>query len=1051
MKNITVCHMENPLGIDINPVFSWIPEVTENFKKQKAYRIIVASKKQFLIDEKGDMWDSKEVESPDFTEICYAGKPLKSKRTYYYKIISYGEESMESSPIKTFHTGLFRNDEWEGSWIGEKSRDVLNLSGANWIGKNNSNQKEIYYQKKINLDKTDIKKIIIGIKANDKAEFILNNQSIGKQSYRYTGEQYDITEAIVQGENKFTIISENSSELNKGIILKAKIEYTDGRISIFVSDETWAMSRCKLDNMKENIESWENVELLGQFGDYPWGDNISLEWEGDRTAIRLRKELFISKEIESAYAYICGLGFFEFSINGNLADDTVLNPFNSQFNQRVLYRTFEITNLLKTGNNALGIELGNGFYNEIGGVWNWSVASWRDNPKVIFNLDILYTDGSKETIVSDGNWRVSNQGPTVSNSMYYGEVYDARKEQKGWNQIDYDDSNWRKAGLMAEPTGELSSQLKEPVKEIASFKPKKIHKVSKDTHIVEGQEMVAGWLQLSNINESIGSEIIITYGQTLDADGRVQRYGGSDGEIAFWWPHGYLQQDKYICNGNKNESFKPKYSYKGHQYIQIDGYSGELTDEDITIYRTSNSIDKISTFESSNPLFNELHQMMNRAMENNFHGDHCDPVLEKIGWTGDANVALSSLMFNFDMRGSLPGWLQVMEDTFKEYNIIPPTAPVADWGIRNHIVWNSLFIYGVEYLEKHFGMSEYVKKQYSIMRRYLLGQIDEIRKNKWIWPDDQLGDWVAPIGGSQAEAQYNEQTSEGSGITGTAMLYGAIGYMKQLAEEFNDSQDILFYEEARQNIYQSFQKNYYDKEKGVYQTNYWEQIGKRTRYRQTDNIVPLAFNLVPNEYISDVVGNLVHDIKNKGSHLDTGCVGTRYILPVLCDFGYPELAYQIANNRTYPSWGYWVENGASSTWEMWEGTTRSYDHYFLGTYDEWFYSHLAGVRNIQKGFEKFTIQPEIIEDLNGVRCEIDTVRGMLSVKWTKRKSNIFLGELVIPFSSEAEIVLPFTTDKIKIEGDDVMNKFVEEKCKYTEQTLTKFVLKTGTYQISCEP
>ncbi len=744
---------------------------------------------------------------------------------------------------------------------------------------------------------------------------------------------------------------------------------------------------------------------------------LALEYSGARAAVMLRKEFSVEKEIAEAYTYICGLGFFELTVNGTLPDDSLLNPYITQYNKTVLYRTFDVTELLKSGKNAIGVELGNAYYNEIGGVWNWQTASWRDDPKLLMNLEIRYTDGSSETVSTDTSWKVTNAGPTVSNSMYYGDTYDARREQTGFSAAGFDDSAWETAAVAAAPEGELRAQMKAPIKRVAEFKPAKIEKLKNGSYLVTAPEMVAGWAKLSGINQAAGSKITLTYGQALNEDGTVVKWGGPDGKTNHWWPHAYIQQDNYIAKGTGDESFEPKFSYKGHQYIQIDGFEGELTAENITIYRVSNGVDHISTFTSSNEMLNQLHLMMQRAMANNFQGEHCDPVLEKCGWLGDANVSLGSLMYSYDMAASLPGWLAVMEDCFEQYGSVTVTAPTADWWIDNTPVWNTLFVYGIEGLEQYFGTAEYAAGKYDVLRRYALMQIEELKKNGWVWGDGGLGDWVAPIGGSDPDVAYNENISEGAGITATSLLYGVLDYMSGLAVRLDKADDAAEYRDAMQKVYAAFNKKFYKAEQGIYQTDYWTQIGTRTRYRQTDNLVALRFGLVPDEYVETVVENLIADIREKDYHLDTGCVGTRYILPVLCDYGYADIAYRIVTQTSYPSWGFWLENGATSTWEMWESTTRSYDRYFLGTYDEWFYSHLAGVTDIVDGYKTFSVKPGIMGDLTSAGAAIDTPRGSLEAGWQLSDDAMAEVKVTVPFGATAKIYLPTASaDGVMLDG-----------------------------------
>ncbi len=730
-----------------------------------------------------------------------------------------------------------------------------------------------------------------------------------------------------------------------------------------------------------------------------------------RSAILLRKSFLISKPIAEAYIYICGLGFFTLDMNAEPVDDSVLNPLITQYDETVSYRTFEVTHLLKKGNNVVDVMLGNSYYNEIGGVWNWQRAAWRDIPKMIFRMDVRYADGSSETIVSDSDWKARDNGPIRANSMYYGEVYDARMERE--------DGGWSDAVQVKPPLGTLRAQMHAPIRRIAGFKPEAIVRLGESSWRVQSPEMMAGWIKLSGIRQKTGDKITFTYGQKLEPDGSVHRYGGKDGELADWYPDACFQQDIYYCSGQGEESYEPVFSYKGFEYVQIDGIQG-LTEEQIIIYRISNDVEVISQFKCSNDMFNRLHRCMRMAMTNNFQGEHCDPMLEKNGWLGDVNVSLDSMMFTFDMPSCMPGLIRLMEDGQKIYGIVPMMLPAADWGIENAAVWNTLLVYGMEGIKNYFGMNVYMAEHYDSLRIFALQDIDQIRENGWVWPDNQLGDWVSPLGGNDPQVSYDEHSSEGSGIVGTAFVYGMLRVMAEFASILDRQEDAEEYCMAMENIYRAFQDKFYDKEHQLYRTTVWKQVGTRTRYRQTSNLVAVAFGLADQENEGAVVQNLVADIVQKNYHLDTGCVGTRYILPVLCDYGYADVAYKIATQTTYPSWGYWLENNAKSTWEMWEASTRSFDHYFLGTYEEWFYSHLAGIQDVKNGYQTFLISPIFYRELEYVRAEVRTVRGILISNWHWNEGWIVVLKVVIPFGAEAKLHFPVKKESsVRLGGDKV--------------------------------
>ncbi|MBQ7365319.1 MAG: family 78 glycoside hydrolase catalytic domain, partial [Clostridia bacterium] len=1027
-----VCSLTEPLGIEGTPVFSWTATSTKRDDGQSTYRIVLAKTKKDAENAENLVWDSGEVASSSMLDIPYTGKALDSRTSYYWRVtIKSRKGDTAKSEVFRFSTGV-ESTAWTGDWIGMPSpKPTLSLSGTQWIwlasGASFSGvpagSEYFRFSFDIPADKTP-EAFEIAYTADDSAEVFLNGTKVSEMSLWSDGSFYQGTELLVSGKNTVAIAATNASAGYAGLCARLKVSYTDGTADIYTTNKTaWKVSKTAPSNWKLasfDDSAWSAPDQAVTFGSSPWGTGVTLRGESSRAAVYLRREFTLDKEIKEALVSLCGLGFFDLTVNGKSPDDSVLNPFTTQYDVAVYYRTFDLTSLLKKGDNAIAVELGNSYYNEIGGVWNWASAAWRDDPKLMLRLDIRYADGTSDVIVSDTDWKATNQGPITANSMYYGDVYDARLAMDGFNQAGFDDSAWQAAAVMAKPLGKLESQMKAPVSRVASFAPAEIVKLGDGSWRVESPEMVAGWVLLKNIDQKAGDKITLTYGQKLNADGTVLKYGSVDGELASWYPHAYFQQDIYYSAGGNKESYEPKFSYKGFEYVQIDGYDGELTADDVVIYRVSNDVEIISEFSSSNELFNQLHHCMVVALADNFQGEHCDPMLEKNGWLGDANVSLTSMSFNFDMAATLPGFLELMEDTQEKYGFVPQMVPAANWGIQNTAVWNTVFIYGAEELEKYFGTLSYSEAQYDAMRKMAVRDINEMKANNWVWHDNQLADWVAPIGGSNPNVAYNENMSEGSGIVGTAFVYGTLSYMKALAERMGKTADAKEYADAMTKIYTAFNKKFYNEAKGYYETKTWSQIGTRTKYRQTSNLVPLAFGLVPEEHIDSVVKSIVEDIKDKNYHLDTGCVGTRYILPILCDYGYSDVAYRVATQTTYPSWGFWIENGAKSTWEMWESTTRSFDHYFLGTYEEWFFSHLGGIKQVENGYESFVIEPSFIGDLTEVNTRVNTVRGELVSAWKVSDTGVVELTVTVPFGSTAKVLLPCAdTADVTIGGNPV--------------------------------
>ncbi len=728
--------------------------------------------------------------------------------------------------------------------------------------------------------------------------------------------------------------------------------------------------------------------------DYNWlGKWIGTDMTvNDRFAPIFRKKFNIKKQIHDAHIKICGLGLFELKINGNLPDDTLLNPAHTQYGKTVLYRNFDITEFILDGENEITVELGNSFFNETTSVWNWQKASWRSAPKLIADIVLSYSDGTTETVFTDETWLVTHDGPITKNSIYYGETHDLRRTE----------FNWKNAVFVDAPEGKLKLQDMPPIRKISVFKPKSIKLMSDGSYVITSPEMTTGWAKIS-LDIPEGTKITVTYGEKLDDKGLVQRIGINEGRDGAWWPDAYIQQDCFIAK-NGNNTLEPKFSYKGFRYIQIDGCPCEIMENDIEIYRIANDVEHISDFSCSDELINKLHRIMKRTLLNNFQWKPTDtPVWEKNGWLGDANCALHVMMLNFDMNKYMQSFVDIMDDCFKEYGKVPVIVPTADWGVGNSPVWNTIFVFAVEALINYCNNTEYAEKIYPDLKDFALNDIKELKSLGWVWGTRGLSDWLSPSGNENAETAADP--SEGAEICCTAFIYRMLESMIFIAEKLGKSEDKAIYEEARKCIYKAFNEKFFVADKNIYQTTFWRESGIRTQYRQTSNLLPLAFGMVPEEKRKTVAENLVNDIIGKDYHLDTGCTGTRFILPVLFDNGYADTAFMILTQKTYPGWGYWVECGADSAWEAWENTTRSQNHYFLGTFDEALFTHIAGIKNIRDGYRSFTVMPELFCGLESANASIKTPLGRLSVEWKKKTDGRFDVTIEIPDGAKAEIIL----------------------------------------------
>ena len=1014
ITDLKVNNLAEPLGIDTAPVFKWVNRMNGYAKSQSAYQIIVASTAEKAAAHNGDVWDSGKVSGTQNYDIPYGGKALASRTAYFFAVQVWDEEGNTVwSDVSKFETGILDDAEWTAKWIGGNQGITteydLTVNGSNWIwfrnggGLNDSAGGDMYIRKTFttNTSKT-VKQVLYLETVDNTAVSYMNGTPFSKVTSWKKGAFTDVTSLVKNGENIIAIKANNEAKGAAGYIAKIEIRYTDGSKETIITDSTWKFNAAPTGDWTSasyNDSAWKTPDQSLAYGSSPWNNSATLPntiTVGKHTsAPMLRKSFDIQKDIAKARIYIVGLGLYDLYVNGENPDDTVLNPAHTQYEDTVHYRAYDVTEMLSSGKNAIAVELGDGFYHLNLGSWSWNSAPWYDDTKLLFELDIEYTDGTKETIVSDESWKTYGDGPITVNNMYLGDTYDATKEVENWTSVTFDDSAWDAVSLMNAPEGDIAFENMEPMRKLATYTPT-VKKVADGKWLITSPLMVTGWAKI-NIDAPKGTEIKISYGEKLDTNGDFvyAAFSGND-----------LQRDVYIAGGYEGETYEPKFSYKGYKYILVENHAAEITPEDVECYMIANDVELISNFGTGNKTVNDLHGIVLRTLLNNFQGKPSDtPVYEKNGWTGDYNVALDMIHYNYDVSNFNAKFMQDMEDAQTADGIVPLVAPIAaNWsgGHKHNPSWNMAYIGGVYSSWQYSGNFSLVEEHYDSMRECALAYIKVLEGNGYVWLDDLYGDWVVPD-------HVGAYSPEGSGIICTAYAYRGLEYMAIFADEMGKTADAAQYREVMAKVYDAFNAKYYDAEKGYYDTGWWNSGASSStkKYRQTSNLIPLAFGLCPDEYKESVAASIVTDIVDTRSlHLNTGCIGTKHVLPELSNAGYGDIAYDLLMQNTYPSWGYWLVNGSDSAWESWPIGARSYNHYFLATYDDWFFTHLAGIRDIANGYETVTLKPEIYLELGYVNCTIDTVRGTLESSWGYNESGTLVWTVRVPVGTTATVYLP---------------------------------------------
>lgn len=715
-----------------------------------------------------------------------------------------------------------------------------------------------------------------------------------------------------------------------------------------------------------------------------------------------RTEFTLSDRVARARLRIVGLGFYELHLNGKRIGDQVLDPAPTIFDKTALYATHDVTYALQRGENAIGVMLGRGYFGDYAsfGAIDWWNAPWNSEPRLLLQLDIHYTNGATARIISDGTWKMAD-GPITSDSVNFGEFYDARREQPGWTQPRFDDSSWGAAPVVAAPTQRLRAAAMEPITIAATVRPVNVTRPLPGVLVYDFGVTTAGWTRIT-VRGQAGTSVTLTHGEKLNSDGTVNHDTGFTIQ-----PAERAQVDRYTLRGGAPETWEPAFTRHGFRYVEVTG-SPALPDVlEIEARISHNAVTSTGKFESDNPLFNTMHRAMRATILNNLMGIPTDaPMYEKLGWTGDAYQSSDSAMLNFGMQRFYTQWLNSFEDAQAADGSIPVTVPLFP-GLNEFVPidpsWSGAYILISWNMYQYYGDTHVLRAHYSSMKRFV--DLLEARSapNGYIWGGEgyfSFGDVYSPGGSESADGNF--APPEGTALTATASFYEVTRKLASIARVLGQPGDAAHYDALADQIGSAFNSTFFDPAANIYRT---EEVG--AGYRQTSNLIPLSLGLVPPDHRKAVLDNLVADFHARGDHLNTGTIGTKLILPVLTDNGYGDLAYTIATQTSYPSWGYWfTQLGATTMWEQWEAGARSHDHAFLGTIDDWFYTRLAGIQPAAPGYEQILIKPFVPSTgLDRAGAQLDTIRGVVASDWARSSQKLTL-RVTIPGNTTAEVHVP---------------------------------------------
>jgi alpha-L-rhamnosidase len=602
-------------------------------------------------------------------------------------------------------------------------------------------------------------------------------------------------------------------------------------------------------------------------------------------------------------------------------------------------------------------------------------------------------------VATDGDWRTTD-GPTQSDSLYAGETYDARDERPGWANPGFKDADWSAATEMDAPQGRLVAQPLEPIRILESVEPVKVSRPQPGVLVFDMGRTLGGWAAL-RVAGPRGTRVTLQYAQQVLSDGTVDLNPG-------YVSGGRFQRDEYVLRGGGTETWHARFSHKSFRYVQVTGLPGTPGPGTLRGQEVRTSVRATGGFSSSSELYGRIHAMVDRSVGHHLLGiPAVDVLYEKIGWTADAQLNVPEMTFNYDTERFLAKWLDDIADSQLDSGTIPVIAPTGGWGDDWQAPeWKAAYPIVMWELYRRFGDRRALSDHYDGVLRYVDWEFG--RRDASGLATSILGDWLAPGGYTQPP--------EDTRLTASAYLYHDLRILIDTATVLGRTADAGRLRQQAAELLDRFNTAFLDRDNAVYRT------GTDPGYRQCSNAISLAFGLVPAELRTRVVDSLVADVHAHGDHLNTGSLGTAVLLPVLTEAGHADVAHAIAGQRTFPGWGFWLENGADTLWETWElqqdaqGRPPSRDHYLFGSVDQWFYEQVGGITPAEPGYARVRVQPYVDGPLDWASTWLDTVRGRVEVRW-QRRSNGGLDLVVdVPGNTSADVHVPATAGAVVLES-----------------------------------
>ena len=761
-----------------------------------------------------------------------------------------------------------------------------------------------------------------------------------------------------------------------------------------------------------------------------WVEPGFIEDTINRPTPLLRKEFKAGKKVQSATAYITAHGMYEGFINGRRIGDCYLTPGWTSYKKRLQYQMYDVTELLNQGSNTIAMALGSGWYR--GHLaWGGNKNVWGKDIALLFQLDIVYADGSKELVVSDGSWKTTT-GSIIYSEIYNGEIIDARKQRTGWRNSGYDDASWSGVVVKDYDKANLVATQNEPVKKHETFVPVKIITTPRGENVIDFGQNLVGWVMVK-VKGNAGDSIKISHAEVLDKNGNFYTENLRAARA----------QTVYILRGEGEETFEPHFTFFGFRYIKIEGYPGEIKPENFTAVALYSDMQPTGSFTCSDSLINRLQHNIQWGQKGNFLDvpTDCPQRDERLGWTGDAQVFSRTASFNMNVNNFFAKWLKDVAADQDAHGMVPFVIPnvlgpnaggSTGWAdVCTIIPWNMYLAYGDQNI---------LEQQYSSMKAWVDYMTSRSKNDLWN-TGFHFGDWLfyRPFDDNDGRSAVTDKY-----LIAQCFYAGSTQLLIKAAKVLSKTDDVATYSALLARIKNAFLKEYLTPN------------GRLVSNTQTAYVLALNFDMLPESQRADAAQRLADNVKSYGNHLTTGFLGTPYLCHVLTRFGYTDVAYQLLFQKTYPSWLYPVRMGATTIWERWDGikpdstfqtpSMNSFNHYSYGAIGDWMYRAVTGIDTYEgaPGYKHIKIQPHLTDNLNFADATLKTYYGNIRSHWKRDNGNLEM-DVEVPANTRATVYIPASSiDSIK-EGDAPLNSLKDAKVVGKEGDYVVVEIGSGKY------